>query len=107
MISSLKGPIELALSRWKFTAAAAEKCGWKEGFADMVINYSVREFKYRRGNQSQGGRGSAEHAEKPFQITGRQFHFIAQGTIWLDMLGDWMEGHGQRRIAGRRDHTGW
>jgi hypothetical protein len=98
IISRLTDDLTSAANYWTAAAAAARDCGWRPGFPEMVIAYSVSELQLRRG-QFEASKSSFQTAERLFRTGRRQTYFIGLGTVWFDLVGSWMEHQGGRRIA--------
>lgn len=78
---------------WRRARAAALECWSAEGFAVMITYYSESEVAYRLGSPDAYALHTS--AMEIFGRTGRQYHFPAQGTIWLDILESKVPGEPQ------------
>ncbi|KAF3768198.1 hypothetical protein M406DRAFT_75534 [Cryphonectria parasitica EP155] len=73
-----------AMQAWRKARVAAMECWPSKGFAAMIALYSESEIAFRLDL------GTAKQLRKEarmiFAETGRQYHFIGQGTVWLDIV---------------------
>lgn len=72
-------------------------CGWQPGFAEMIITFSKSEIAYRSGNHQESVK-LVNEGKVLYQRTGRQFSWFALGTVWFDVIGDWLVESGYSRI---------
>lgn len=78
--------MQKACEAWEATKSSAAQCWPTPGYAHMIALYSQCELAHRIGNREDARRLRNE-AEIIFRDTGRQYYFLAQGTIWPDILG--------------------
>lgn len=79
----LKPKLVKARESWKIAREAALQCSLAD-FAVMVTLYSESEIAYRLRLSDADGLNVS--ARQMFHRTGRSYYFIAQGTLWLDIL---------------------
>lgn len=83
-VSECREKCEKAKQEWENTRMTAQKCWSQPGFAEMVALLSLSDLEARLGSGlSHTLRLSAMQLKTG---TGRQYHFVAQGSIWLDLI---------------------
>lgn len=86
-----------AITHWKDALEIASTL-WPTGNSHTVAHYALSEIYHRCGDVP-----AADHhgdmAKVAFRATGRQYHFVGQGTIWLDVIGDLSMKQGRVRIV--------
>jgi hypothetical protein len=75
---------KIALEAWKYAQKAAQDIWQEPGYSEMITLYSQSELAYSLGYSNAGN--LAKIARQINFQTGRQFHFVGHGTIWLDIL---------------------
>ena len=94
--------LEEVLSNWQSAWTVAERLGnffsHKPGFPEMIISYSMTDVLKRLGRLSEATE-KLNLAKNLYETTGRQFQWLALGSIWFDMVGDWIESDGWCRIC--------
>ena len=72
-----------ALKYWNEALKAATECGWKEGFVQMIIHYSIGHAKFQLGQHAEF---HIHKADQIFGQVGRQFWWTTLATFWLDYM---------------------
>jgi hypothetical protein len=92
---------ETALSYWRAALDAGEK-SWRNlggtPFPQMIISYTICDITSRLGSWEETI-GLMNTAKLLYQATGRQFQYLALGSIWFDMVQEWNAGNGLGRIS--------
>lgn len=77
--------MQKANDAWGETKASARQCWPTPGYTHMIATYSQCELLYRMGRKGDADELRRE-ADVISQETHRQHYFIAQGTVWVDLL---------------------
>lgn len=77
-----------ANSDWQHAQAAARDC-WPPGYSEMLTLYIRSELAYLLEDVEADNLG--ELARQLYYKTGRQFYFVAHGTVWLELLERWAQ----------------
>lgn len=72
-----------ALGYWNKALKAATECGWREGFVQMIIHYSI--YHAERHHQLHAA-FHLQRADELLKKVGRQFWWTDLGTSWLDYI---------------------
>jgi hypothetical protein len=92
---------EDALAYWKSALAAAttmrQVCKWDEGFPEMIISFSMSDIEWRLQRFDKAV-GLIIKGKELYKKSGRQFAWLALGTCWFELVGDWLLGRGYSRI---------
>lgn len=99
MIYLLKNEWNRSLHYWNEALKAARNCFPETGHAEMVIHYAQCEILHRLGQAAEAQRKGAV-ARSLFRKHGREYHFLGQGTAWLDKLNMLANEGGRAAIAG-------
>ncbi|KAJ5737328.1 uncharacterized protein N7483_002453 [Penicillium malachiteum] len=98
MIYLLKSDWEGSLCHWNRALEAARNCFSQIGHAEMVTQYAQCEILHRLGRTSEA-KMRENAARNLFKEHGRGYHFLGQGTAWLDQLNMLAEEAGRPAIA--------
>ncbi|CAJ2514321.1 Uu.00g024400.m01.CDS01 [Anthostomella pinea] len=99
MIYLVQNDMEAAFSSWTEALDIAKECWPEPGHSEMITLYALSQVYYRIGRD--GAHELAASARAIFRNKGRQYYFVGQGTLWLDVLSDLAEDDGQQRLVSR------
>ncbi|MCJ1478982.1 hypothetical protein MMC13_007666 [Lambiella insularis] len=74
-----------ALTNWQQALMASESCGWKEGFIEMVICYSMSYVQAELG-KSEKSHALMKKADELAKREDHQYWLTGLGTYWLDFV---------------------
>ena len=100
VLDHLDGLVDSAVIRWDDVFTFCKHYALR-GFPEMIVAYSMGELELRRGNRLEADYLRAK-ASLLFTSTGRQYHVLGLGSVWLDMVGSWYESRGCDRVAPQR-----
>lgn len=90
--------IEPAINAWHHVRNLSRECGLCVGYTDMVSVYSLSDLEFRRGGLAESDI-YVRQARDIFVHTGKQYHFSGLGTIWLNILQQWLSVNGRASHA--------
>ncbi|KAK8057022.1 hypothetical protein PG996_010959 [Apiospora saccharicola] len=97
MLEHIAGNLDSASAAWQRALGDSKRHHASPGYTDMVISYSSYELETRRGDPAEASLLEAK-ARLLFASTGRQYYMTSLGTIWPDIVGDWLEASGRERV---------
>lgn len=90
------------LSSWQSTLQIVERLkevfDKDQLFLEMIIKYSMSNVLGCLGKQLEARKMCLE-SRSLYERTGRSFYFVALGSKWFDLVGDWNEAIGLERIS--------
>lgn len=92
---------EVALSYWRAALDVGERSMRNLGglpFHRMIISYTMCDITSHLGLEEETIR-LMDTAKSLYQETGRQFQYLALGSVWFDMVQEWNAGNGLDRIS--------
>jgi hypothetical protein len=90
-----------ALSYWKTALSLGQKSGEDlsgTSFIEMIISYTMCDITSVMGLRDKTTE-FLNTATSLYKMTGRQFHYLALGSIWFDLVRIWNAGHGLSQIS--------
>ena len=97
ILDHLDGLVDSAMARWDEASTLCKRYALR-GFAEMIVAYSMGELELRRGNRLEADYLRAK-AGLLFTSTGRRYHYLGLGSVWLDIVGSWYESRGCHRVT--------